>query len=268
MLARVLAKNDWLSVVDYRCDATPGQTPFTEQHAVHSISYVRSGSFGCHTLGRSFELVTGSVLVGYPGDEFLCTHEHHGGGDECLSFQLSPALVEQLGNKATWRVGSLPPLAELMVLGELAQSCVEGASDAGADEIGMLLAERFVATAGQASPVQSHITTRDRKRAVDAAMWLDERSHEDVDLAEVAAEIKLSPFHFLRLFRSSLGVTPHQYLVRSRLRNAARLLAEEDRSISAIALDVGFLDLSNFVRTFHRAAGVSPRAFRKLCRRS
>ena len=153
-----------------------------------------------------------------------------------------------------------------MVLGELAQSCVEGASDARADEVGMLLAERFVATASQASPVQPNLTTRDRKRAVDAAMWLEERSHEDVDLAEVAAEIKLSPFHFLRLFRSSLGVTPHQYLVRSRLRNAARLLADEDRSISAIALDVGFMDLSNFVRTFHRAAGVSPRAFRKLSR--
>ena len=63
-----------------------------------------------------------------------------------------------------------------------------------------------------------------------------------------------------------LGVTPHQYLVRSRLRRAARLLAEEDRSITDIALDVGFADLSNFVRTFHRAAGVSPRAFRRAAR--
>ena len=57
-----------------------------------------------------------------------------------------------------------------------------------------------------------------------------------------------------------LGVTPHQYLVRSRLRRAARLLADGARSISDVAFDVGFGDLSNFVRTFHRAAGVSPRA--------
>ena len=60
-----------------------------------------------------------------------------------------------------------------------------------------------------------------------------------------------------------LGVTPHQYLVRSRLRHAARLLADEERAITDIAYDVGFGDLSNFVRTFHRAAGVSPRGFRR-----
>ena len=55
-------------------------------------------------------------------------------------------------------------------------------------------------------------------------------------------------------------MTPHQYLVRSRLRHAARLLADDERSITDVAYDVGFGDLSNFVRTFHRAAGVSPRA--------
>jgi AraC family transcriptional regulator len=57
-------------------------------------------------------------------------------------------------------------------------------------------------------------------------------------------------------------VTPHQYLVRSRLRHAARLLADGARSITDVAYEVGFGDLSNFVRTFHRAAGVSPRKFR------
>jgi AraC-like DNA-binding protein len=61
-------------------------------------------------------------------------------------------------------------------------------------------------------------------------------------------------------------VTPHQYLVRSRLRHAARLLADHDRADHGRRLDVGFADLSNFVRTFHRAAGVPPRAFRQAAR--
>jgi AraC-like DNA-binding protein len=82
----------------------------------------------------------------------------------------------------------------------------------------------------------------------------------------MAREAGLSAFHFLRLFASVLGVTPHQYLVRSRLRHAARLLADHDRAITDVALDVGFGDLSNFVRTFHRAAGVSPRAFRQAAK--
>jgi AraC-like DNA-binding protein len=230
---------------------------------------VRAGSFGCETLGACHELVAGSVLIGRTGDEFLCTHDHRHGGDECLSFQLSAELVEQLGGDgAIWRLGSLPPLAELMVLGEFAQRCADGGNDARADEVGMLLAERFVAVATQAAPARTKVAARDRKRAIDAALWLDERSHEDVDLGDVARQAELSPFHFLRMFRSTLGVTPHQYLVRSRLRNAARLLAEDERSISTIALDVGFADLSNFVRTFRRAAGVSPRAFRTLSRKA
>jgi AraC family transcriptional regulator len=61
-------------------------------------------------------------------------------------------------------------------------------------------------------------------------------------------------------------VTPHQYLVRVRLRHAARLLADDWRSITDVALEVGFADLSNFVRTFRRAAGVSPRSFRLAAR--
>ncbi|HEX4827485.1 MAG TPA: helix-turn-helix domain-containing protein, partial [Xanthobacteraceae bacterium] len=47
---------------------------------------------------------------------------------------------------------------------------------------------------------------------------------------------------------------------------AARLLVDDERPITDVAFDVGFGDLSNFVRTFHRVAGLSPRAFRKAAR--
>jgi AraC-like DNA-binding protein len=107
---------------------------------------------------------------------------------------------------------------------------------------------------------------RDRRRAVETALWLDANAHESVDLDRAARQAGLSPFHFLRLFARIVGVTPHQYLLRSRLRRAARALAADDRPVSDIALDVGFGDLSNFVRTFHRAAGVSPRGFRQVAR--
>src|SRR5262249_5663387 len=94
----------------------------------------------------------------------------------------------------------------------------------------------------------------------------DAHSHEPIDLETAAREVGLSPFHFLRLFASALGVTPHQYLVRSRLRHAAALLTDNARSITDVALDVGFGDLSNFVRTFHRAARVSPRGFQQAAK--
>ena len=81
---------------------------------------------------------------------------------------------------------------------------------------------------------------------------------EQINLEMPPTQAGISPFHFLRLFSNVLGVTPHQYLVRSRLRHAARRLTDDDSAITEIAYDVGFGDLSNFVRTFHRAAGASP----------
>jgi AraC-like DNA-binding protein len=268
MTQTTLLQRGSITVSDFRCSAGPDDRPFAEQYTSHSISYVRKGSFGCRCRGRSFELVAGSILVGYPGDEFTCTHDH-GCGDECLSFFLSPEIVEAIGDQAeAWRIGAAPPLPELMVLGELAQAAASGRSDIGLDEIGALFAGRFVEVVSGEMRAPVPAKARDRRRAVETALWIDENSHREIDLEQAASRAELSPFHFLRLFSGVLGVTPHQYLLRSRLRHAARLLADDDRPITDVAYDVGFADLSNFVRTFHRAAGVSPRKFRAASRGS
>ena len=173
MPATTIVQTASIAVVDYRCTLGPRDEPFVEQHESHSVSYVRAGSFGCLTRGESHELVTGSILVGHPGDEYMCTHDHVR-GDECLSFHLAPAFVESIGARAdAWRIGSVPPLPELMVLGELAQAALDGRSDAGADEVGMLLASRFVDTVSGAPRRAVTARPRDRRRAVDAAAWLD-----------------------------------------------------------------------------------------------
>ena len=260
---RIALPGGSISVFDYRCEVGPGDKPFVELHDHYSIAYVRKGSFGYRARGESFELVAGSILVANRGDEYVCTHDH-AYGDECLSFVFSETLLEAIGSQnGIWRTGCLPPIPELVVLGELAQAAVDGRSDLALDEAGMLLAARFVDVASGRESRLAHANARDRRRAVEAALWLDARSSEPVDLESAARVAGISPFHFLRLFAGVLGVTPHQYLVRCRLRRAARLLAEDTRSITDVAFDVGFADLSNFVRTFHRAAGVSPRAFRR-----
>jgi len=266
MIRTTLLQRDSISVSEFRCTAEPGDKPFAEQYACHSVSYVRKGSFGCHCRGRFHELVAGSILVGHPGDDYVCTHDHVA-GDECLSFFLTPELVETIGDKrAVWQVGSVPPLPELMVVGELAQTAAGGNSDVWLDEVGHLFASRFVEAVSDRKAKPLNAGLRDRRRAVEAALWIDANSHRDIDLDDAAAQAGLSTFHFLRLFAAVLDVTPHQYLVRSRLRHAARRLADDDSPITDIAYDVGFNDLSNFVRSFHRAAGASPLKFRQASR--
>ena len=79
MVATSVFRSESISVIDYRCEVRPEDAPFVEVHDSFSISYVRRGTFGCRARGRSFELVAGSMLVGHPGDEYICVHEHAAG---------------------------------------------------------------------------------------------------------------------------------------------------------------------------------------------
>jgi AraC-like DNA-binding protein len=78
-------------------------------------------------------------------------------------------------------------------------------------------------------------------------------------LAQVAA---MSPYHFLRTFRALVGMTPHQFILYTRMKRAAISLRRTHGNISAIAFAAGFGDLSTFNRRFQRIFGLSPGAFR------
>lgn len=262
MAARQISATASVRVVEYCCEARVGDAPFPEVHREHSLSYVRRGAFGYAVRGERFDLVAGSVLVGHPGDEYSCSHDHVA-GDECVSFLLAPELVDELGGGAgAWRAGCVRPAAPIAILGELACAAMSGRTSASLTEIGMLLARRHV-TLARGGARSFRVTPSQRRRAVGAAAFIEACAHQALDLEEVAREAGMSQFHFLRVFSRVVGTTPHQYLVRARLGRAARLLARADRSVTDVAYDVGFGDLSNFVRTFHRAAGVSPGAFRR-----
>jgi AraC-like DNA-binding protein len=265
MAHRIVHESPSLTVIDYHCTALPGDPPFAEVHQRSSLSFVRKGSFGCHIGSQTHELVAGAVFVGRSGDEYLCTHDHHVGGDECLSFQLAPEFAATLGGQS-FRSGAVPPLPELMVLGELAQAAACGACNLGVDEVALGFIARFAGSGACKRSTLARVLARDRQRVVRTALWLEAHAHEAISLDDAAAQANRSPFHFLRLFSRVLGVSPHQYLVRIRLARAATLLAEREHAITDVAYAVGFRDLSNFVRTFRRAAGVSPSGFRRAAR--
>jgi transcriptional regulator GlxA family with amidase domain len=91
---------------------------------------------------------------------------------------------------------------------------------------------------------------------------IDAHADEPLSLASLAARARLTRFHFLRSFRAAVGVTPHQTVLAARLRRAAKLLLETRLPVTDVALEAGFGDLSNFIRTFRRVTGTSPRVFR------
>ena len=74
-----------------------------------------------------------------------------------------------------------------MVLGELAQAAADGRSDVGLDEVGHAVRRRFVEIVSGRTQRPAQATARDRRRAVEAALWIDAHSHEPIDLEDAAA---------------------------------------------------------------------------------
>lgn len=253
---------------DVACTLGRHDRPYPEAHAsdAWTIALVRRGTFRYRAAdtNRVHVLRAGWLLLGRPGAGFECSHEHDG-GDDCTALALTRDVVDEVASATegcrgpVFRAPVMAPLTRVSALVERARA----GGDADPDEIAYLVAEAVVAAshARQRSDPAPRPADRDH---VDAAVDLVERASDSpLSLADLAAAAGLSPFHFLRVFRRATGTTPHQYLVGARLRRAARLLLDTARPVTDIAYDVGFEDLSNFVRTFHRHVGCSPRAYRR-----
>ena len=92
---------------------------------------------------------------------------------------------------------------------------------------------------------------------------LHDRCRENVRISDIARHAGVHPIHLARTFREFFGCTPGDYLRRCRLESAARMLAEDQIPIAAIAAAAGFADQSHFSKAFRRAYSQSPRDYRR-----
>jgi AraC family transcriptional regulator len=96
--------------------------------------------------------------------------------------------------------------------------------------------------------------------------YLNAHLCQNIQLSELAGLVEMSPFHFLRLFRDSSGLTPHQYLVHRRVEVARSMLLHGDLSLADVAHRLGFADQSHFTRHFRRLTGAPPGQLRRAIR--
>jgi AraC family transcriptional regulator len=132
------------------------------------------------------------------------------------------------------------------------------------DHLGMSLAialiRKYSRDADLPAVTRGGISRIRLQRVVD---YIAANSHLEINLDDLARVADMSRFHFARLFRSSMGVTPHRYLIDYRLQAAKTLLRLDTSTVSEIALETGFQNARNFARVFRRFVGASPSEWKR-----
>jgi AraC family transcriptional regulator len=113
-------------------------------------------------------------------------------------------------------------------------------------------------------PETAEPQTTQPRAVAQALRYIHENYTRDVSLGDIANAVNLSSFHLARLFKQTVGVSPHQYLIQLRVNSARSLLSagSGERSLADVASAVGFADQSHLTRHFKRIVGVTPRQFR------
>jgi AraC-like DNA-binding protein len=233
------------------------------------VAIVAGGSFqyrSAATRGGTPELMTpGSLFLGNRGQCFECGHEH-AAGDRCISFRFAPEYFERIaadaGGSSVFRARRIPALRATSALVAQASAAANRALDFSWEETAIRLAAQ-AAQLDAGIPDALAAPRSSFARVTRAVRCIESDPRMAHTVASLAAEARLSPYHFLRTFERLTGLTPHQFVLRVRLREAAARLSRcGPRKVLDIALDCGFGDVSNFNRTFRAEFGRSPRVYR------
>ena len=262
---RFLAAGDGWSIYDVVCTAGPKDRAFEEQHSQISVGVVLCGTFQYSASTGSGLMTPGSMLLGNPRESFACGHEH-GTGDRCISFHYSEEFCErsEIVSTQPFRIPRIPALRALSPLVASATLLLQRDFDREVhQETAFQVLDR--ATRMQdGSPGRQQMPSPSSLARVTRVLRAIEAHPEDSnELSELAANARLSPYHFLRCFEDLTGTTPRQYVLRTRLRRAAIRLKQTSTRIIEIALECGFRDVSNFNRAFRAEFGMSPRMYRR-----
>ncbi|HEX5437963.1 MAG TPA: AraC family transcriptional regulator [Gemmatimonadaceae bacterium] len=263
----LLASGPGWRVVDARCTSSRHDRPFEERHEGMCIAAVTAGNFRYRTTQGEAVLAPGAVLLGNHQHGFECDHAHSD-GDRCIAFHFAPDYLETIvaavpgARRVGFSVPRLPPLQPLVAILAAAEAARDDGDADALEELAMRLAGAVAAALVNARGPERAPSRHDERRVAAALHRIERDAHARLPLAELARDSASSPYHFLRVFQQVVGMTPHQFVLRTRLHRAAVRLRRSDERITTIALDAGFNDVSTFNRRFRRVMGVRPSAYR------
>ena len=265
--------------MDFRCSAGVEREGPEEPNPTHSIVFVRRGVFGRTHRRENFVADPNHILFFNKSEPYRYSHPIPG-GDHCTILTIdttvaldlvaihSPRDAERLdapfrighgpcSNRAAWLHYELlglvrrraPLLALEDVLSELAHEALRSAYES---------RERI----GQTKPLTFDAMRRRYELCESAKITVNERIATLPSLKELAGVLNCSPFHLSRVFHQTTGMSLRRYVSRLRASMAAERLANGQRDLTDLALELGFSDHSHFTNTFRKEWGIPPSRFR------
>lgn len=272
LTAAVLGETSMVEVAAVHHPPVPHRDPEMEAFETPEIIFTLTDRWMIRSGGREEEVHPGRVVLGNRGQTYRCRHFDEIPGDRniAIAFRGAPGGLEELTGRAGPLFGALSIPLTPGLRAALASLLRESRERRPGhllliESLSMAILVEAVRTAGGESgrePPRS-LTAE----AVEhARRFIESHFAEELDLSTIAGAAGLSPFHFSRLFRLQTGRSPYQYLLQTRLEQAAFLLRESSLSVTEVAMQVGLSDPAHFARLFRRRTGQAPAAFRRAHR--
>jgi AraC-like DNA-binding protein len=266
--ARTIAEGrDWC-VREYICTSGPADRPFEERHEGFTVASVLEGSFKYRSDRPAAMLHPGALLLGNSGMSYECGHDHSS-GDRCIAFHFAPSLFAEAAFSATgtdrfrFPVAMLPASNGSLPWIAWIEARTSKASRMAIEETATSLLDAVIVQVSGAPLPLTKIGAREERRISSALRYIEMNAGDDLNLDILANAAAMSKYHFLRVFRKTVGMTPYQFLLNERLRRAAVRLATSPAPISEIAFECGFGDLSTFNNRFREVFRRTPTAYRR-----
>jgi AraC family transcriptional regulator len=208
------------------------------------------------------------------------THRGEAHDIEFISIAVEPALVSELAAE----IGLTRAATEIVFLSSSArdetviQMARLAVAELAAEEVGhaemldamvrqliihLLRSHLSVRKAAQIEISRAGPVDRRLRRAIE---FMHDNYSRELALEEIAAAAYLSEYHFARLFKQIMSVTPHVYLANLRLERARKLLTNTSLPISEISASVGYQSQSHFTKIFKSVTGLPPRLYREAAK--
>ncbi len=275
------------SLFDFKCHEEAGSVSKPEWRNNYYINFTRKGNFG-YRLGKKFyDIHCGAILLENMETECIISHDHQV-KDECTSLCVEQSLLSEIAlaysepkysgnyNEFSTEKFKFPSLVirstpQTEYIHNLIYQGTMRNSEGKILKIDLLIVTLlqqifayFSDTKQIELPIQFdkklkdlHLETVSRGKK-----YLLDNFQTELNLADIAHNVNVSPFHFSRLFKHFTSYSPYRYLLELRLSHAVLLLRNTSRSVTEICFEAGFNSLAHFIATFTNHHGMSPLKFR------